>query len=139
MNRDSVNPGLQTAVTMKLPDPFEDLDEHVLENVRRLGGIVEKACDEVENRVLVDSQQVSEGIFGTRLQLRDQRRFFRGCGYPPIKRYADGPRGVHHAHTIALPGSDFNTALAFFNTIDTGNIEFVPENMSKGSSVKGEG
>jgi hypothetical protein len=66
------------------------------------------------------------------LQFRNQGRLFNGCGNAPIKRYADGARGVYHAHTIPLPGSDFNTALAFFNTIDTGAGGFVPKSILKG-------
>src|SRR5208337_1615335 len=123
-----VNPGLQTAVTVKLPDSFEDLDEHILQNIRRLSLVVDNVRDEVEDRVLVDSQQVDESLFGARLQLRNQARFLIDCGKPPLKRHPHGSHGVHYAHTIPLPGSNYKTALAFLAIpIDTRERRFVPK------------
>src|SRR5208337_2677863 len=95
-----VNPGLQTAVTVKLLNSFEDLDEHILQNVRRLRLVLENVRDEVEDRVLVNSQQVSESLFGACLQLRNYGRLFIDCGKRPLKRHPHGSRGVHYAHTI---------------------------------------
>ena len=135
----SINPGLQTAVTVKLPDSFEDLDEHILQNVRRLSLVLENVRDEVEDRALVNCQQVSESLFGACLQLRDQGRLFIDCGKPPLKRYPRGSHGVHYAHTIPLPGSNCKIALAFLAICtDTAERRFVPETLAVPAKEKPE-
>jgi len=123
-----VNPGLQTAIAVKLPDPLENFDEDILQNVRCLRWVLENTRDEVEDRGLVDPQKVSEGLFGSGLQFRDQERFLIDCGKPPLERHPDGSRGVHYAHKIPLHDTDCKIALAFLVIYtDTRKRRFVPE------------
>jgi hypothetical protein len=64
------------------------------------------------------------------LHFRDQGRLFIDYGKRPLKRYPHGSRGIHCAHTIPLPGSNFKSALAFLLTYtDTKERGFVPETL----------
>src|SRR5664279_1043450 len=81
MQRDAVDPGLETRVGIEPSDPAKDLDEYFLGRIGCVGGIVNYPVDQAVNRLAVLSEKPGKSLFGSGLQFGHDRGFFRAESY----------------------------------------------------------
>ena len=72
MHRDAVDPGLQAALPVEVTDPPEHFQEHFLKHVCGVRVVFHNVRDQVENSILIQLQQVAEGLLRARLQLLNE-------------------------------------------------------------------
>jgi len=63
MQRNTVNPRLETGVGVEPTDPAKNLDEYFLGGVGGVGGIVEYAVDQAVNRLAVLRDELRKSLF----------------------------------------------------------------------------
>src|SRR5207244_12029285 len=69
---DAVDPGLEAALAPEMTDVAEDLEEHFLDNVAGVAGLVQQQESEVINRLLEAREQRLIGRFFAGAQTADQ-------------------------------------------------------------------
>ena len=58
---DTVKPGFQAGITAEVSHLAEDLDEHLLGDIGRFGGVLKESVNKPVNRLLVEVQKFFEG------------------------------------------------------------------------------
>src|SRR5579859_227157 len=106
MHRNTINPGLQAAFFMELGNPFEHFYENFLEHVRGVSGVSHDVKNKIEDRVLINVQQINESVLRTRLQFRHQATIFADHRKSLFEPYSRGSRHTHNAPKITVPGQD---------------------------------
>ena len=78
VHHDPVDPGLQAAAALEAREHAVDLQEDVLRDVARLLGVAEQPNREVEDHVLVQSDEAREGV-GVALSAQGDEAAFLGA------------------------------------------------------------
>ena len=99
MHRDTVNPGLQAGLAVKMVHAAKHFQKDFLRGIGRVGGIGDDAIHKAVDRLVEFSDEPGVGVFRASLQFGHNRRLLGPDSYRDCK-ITQGGCSRHYSHGV---------------------------------------